>query len=411
MIKPQVAILLLTLSSSVLFSSTSSWAGRKVASANLCEDLSAYACAPGLHFDGTGTARRPLPTEVSNDAILLKFAEPLREQMIELLAKPEAAELRKLCEEAHVNEVGLFNLFRKSLGATSAPSEDVTANIEEHPSFKKISMALRRDISRRVTDPKKRSRLEKVIFPEVQRLLVRKINSLPMDARQRAKMAAKVNSVTLNEDSLCQLEGYPHLFRTISVFESKSNSVRVCDGSLAENFSEFKLAHSIGHELSHSIDPCNFIGRSASYDLAENEAKYPLKELVSCLRSEKSIAAKAFPAEPPVSSADHVDTKPVYDFCDGDQINEAFADWLSAEVLGEYIAKRFPKLTSKQWSEGISNVFRFNCDDPSSDDDVHPTLEFRLNRLLLVQPSLRKKMGCEARTKFQHCEARAKGRS
>ncbi len=88
-------------------------------------------------------------------------------------------------------------------------------------------------------------------------------------------------------------------------------------------------------------------------------------------------------------------------FCGDDQIGESFADWVSAEILPEYMSQYHPELTAEKNELGYANVFRGHCDNltPSVDlslvkFDVHPPLKARVNKILLANPKVRKQMGC-----------------
>lgn len=129
----------------------------------------------------------------------------------------------------------------------------------------------------------------------------------------------------------------------------------------------------------------------------------------TCLRSNQSVGAEK--ASAPVPSYSNVvvggfsgvsaptpKEKAWISFCMNDQITESFADWLSSEVVPDYIARNFPQLSRDQFRIGYSNAGRGSCEMSNSNGaDPHPTQEKRINRILLVQPKIRVQMGCPLR--------------
>jgi hypothetical protein len=195
----------------------------------------------------------------------------------------------------------------------------------------------------------------------------------------------------------------------------------MCRGYFNNSTSEFSLAHTIAHELAHSIDPCSLsLGQQDSrihYPLqatqGEVEKTYPLSGVLGCLRSGNSVRAQQKWANP----GKHPETPFVtnvmsFPFCNrSDQVTESVADWFAAEVLPTYISRHFPKLTPTQLQDGYSNVWRDDCSIPkgfpsyeylnppapssySDIDEEHPPLAVRVNRILLVNPEIRKQLGC-----------------
>ena len=225
----------------------------------------------------------------------------------------------------------------------------------------------------------------------------------------------------------------------------------------------------IAHELAHAIDPC-YITKGPSdtsfkypkgKTYEETQEFYPVPSLISCLRGENSVGARAsmleqtntygessdlgWPPSPNVEdyrekseikvikvSSDMGSTEnsgdlvpndqgdPVFSsFCNSDQINETVSDWWAAEVLTEYMADHHKDLKPRQFRNGYSNVFRGDCAGPPMLQNtgghdhgayygsfaVHPPMKSRINNLLLVNPRIRKQMGCQGKhQKFVYCD-------
>jgi hypothetical protein len=180
------------------------------------------------------------------------------------------------------------------------------------------------------------------------------------------------------------------------------------------------IASIIAHELSHSIDPCRIQygpedagfkysrGDKNKGDVKKAEKEYPVPNVISCLRDDKSVGAinmadfhangdcpdkEDFPQD-----GASLNGAPPKNICT-DQLTESFPDWMAAEVLPKYIESNF-KLTAEQYRAGYANVHRLGCQNTpyqlssSCRFDPHPTTEDRVDSILLVNPDVRRQMGC-----------------
>lgn len=220
-------------------------------------------------------------------------------------------------------------------------------------------------------------------------------------------------------------------FFTNAYYLANNNKIKYCRGYLNNNLSEFTLARIISHELSHAIDPCNMSlklqDQTAKIEdipnLIKLDSQYPIAGLLTCLRSERSIAAissineiqksrsstfqsdisldeeHSIKYQNQVSAFSNIPNIK-FDHCLNDQITESTSDWFSFELLVDYIEEKYPILTTAQWQIGFSNAMRKICSltktKPISDEkfDLHPEVYNRINRLLLVNPKVRAKMNC-----------------
>ena len=166
------------------------------------------------------------------------------------------------------------------------------------------------------------------------------------------------------------------------------------------NTSEFQIAFVIAHELSHSIDPQGIQSGPSDYALTYATPKagqatgpaatiafiqnqYPLPKTLACLRTKESVGASLHP---------------LFGWKQGafsyDQITETFADWMGAETLAAYAATELARLTPQQKRMGFANAMRGFSFAPRSGWEVHPNWDVRANRILMVNPEVRKQMGC-----------------
>jgi len=387
--------------------------------------------------------------------------DKIRTQFLTTLAKPESDYFRKIsmqnfglidspdCNSTDKDRIDKCN-YNIAIGLTSMAKAEITGvfsgnkfsastqslsdrqYILQNKTYKDILASLKKDLLGKAASPENEKKVKDLIFPKIKKLLAQKVNDLPIDEKKKSIMMDKIKGIQYAGTNCEELaEGMAADFIPNAFYSPAAQTFTICGGYLGNNFSDFKIARTIAHELAHSIDPCRIEsapeGMKISYtnkkDLAKMEDEYPIKGLIACLRSEKSIMATRQPQSPKNSESatsssekkttDNKETadKP-YSFCDGDQITESVADWFGDEVLVEYISQNYPELTTEQWQNGASNVFRQVCTPPSASDvqtpyDHHPEVQARIDRLLLVNPSLRKKMGCtKSHSKFIYCDAK-----
>lgn len=303
---------------------------------------------------------------------------------------------------------------------------------------------LRKDLKTEAFD----SKIKDEIFPQVKKLIIAKINSLNISVKDKKLMTSKVGGITFGGTDCTELakgknasqEKDQHLNGLLVPNAIYYNNIfKICNGLLLKSSSEFLIVQSMAHELSHSIDPCTIsigpedfrFNYSHPGDLTKMEKEFPVPVL-SCLRSKESVGAINFttqitsglgygygvgppstdptkgpaknnkqsaegykPGGPYLNGIAPSDTK--LSFCEKDQIGESFADWLGFEVLPQYMEKNH-KLTPEQYRIGYSNTFRPMCTihevSGQNNNDEHPPVQDRINKLLLVQPQIRRQMGC-----------------
>jgi hypothetical protein len=411
---------------------------------SLCETLPEYTCSEGLHADGTGAVQKVPPEDISNEAIVKKHRALIDAGIAKFMKAASTTELSSLCQpspdscQTQIPQRLLAAVLRSlgvgadeagsagSSGAGGAAKADdseskraieASEELRRSEKFTRLIQELRAQISQREVDPQKVKLLESRVFPELKEALLKKIATFPLTPSLRQKVLARVRKIRLDKSYQCDAGIVPMLFAATLVYNANTNSIHVCEGLLGKNFSEFKLAQAIAHEMTHSFDPCNIadvlpavIRYSSTSDLAVRDSEYLWPEVLQCLRSQSSIGARAWPSDPVVSSSDddsnHAksDEPPYYDYCDKDQVIEAFADWMSAELFTTYISRHYPHLTRQQWYEGYSNIFRFNCYEKFEEQDRHPAIAQRISRILVANPVVRQKLGCAAPTGLNYCQ-------
>src|SRR5262249_12462577 len=144
----------------------------------------------------------------------------------------------------------------------------------------------------------------------------------------------------------CNPTGYgvPSSLVSNAFYNPYAPGIYVCGGFGVGNLSEFRLAQAIGHELAHSIDPCNLASGPRDFSfhykgktLKEAQEEYPVHGLLKCLRGLRSVGAlpidvtsNSQTSNPQAGkrrgsdTSDDSDPPPFDGFCNkSEQINEA----------------------------------------------------------------------------------------
>lgn len=448
-----------------LYSSLSYSGGRQ---SGLCEEMASFSCGPGVYDDGTGTSTNIAPmkqNELANQEL-----PKIKKRFLETLASPEGAHFRSLAVPAFGLQNSPFCNSQKSdmkkkcdedlaTGLTALAGKKLKPyDLEPFPFASDMTMSefskvaadhhfatviadSERTIAAKTERPETEKKIREKIFPQIKDLLIKRIHSLDIDENTKKKMTDKLAGISYGGNDCSQLgiTGLSQHFVPNAFYDPQKNTFNVCKGYLISTDSDFQFANTIGHELAHAIDPCRVPipeDNKVANSTIELDAKYPIKGLSECLRTEKSVNALSqedlhqhppngysnspgqgmmgggFPSNPYSGSPPPPNTgNKMVDACSNNQIGESVSDWFAAEVTGKYIEKNYPRLTEEQWQVGISNVFRSACSKNNlmmfSQQAItpHPKTTDRIDRLLLVNPTLRKKMGCDKpHSKYVYCD-------
>lgn len=419
---------------------------------HICEDLYKLTCAPGTYNDGTGVAENPMSLKASQVEIgLRKQAKIASGQFKKELEKPDNSYFRKIvlsgtglslnpmckgaedtptpeCLELMVE--GLTDLaVRKANG--SAPLHATAQSVKDLPDimfiidspvFNKISADMVTRFKSEMKTDELETKVRDKVFPQVRRLLIESVAKNVSDPELRKKLVGKIKSIRY-EGSNCSedmtgVESISGLMIPNAFYHPTKNIFKYCIGMGALNQSEFQLAYVIAHELTHSIDPCCIGVGPKEYtfqykkdaSLEQAQGQHPFGGVLACLRTKESVGARNFLVESTASyypglaaTSGMLGQSPKFeDFCNQDQIGEAFSDWMASEITPEYIESMHPSLNKDQMRIGYSNIFRGGC-SPGSDventhvsfmPDVHPESKARINNVILMQPKIRAQMGC-----------------
>ncbi|MEI8347500.1 MAG: hypothetical protein WCG27_08530, partial [Pseudomonadota bacterium] len=398
----------------------------------LCKDLYKFTCAPGEYDDGTGVSINSVLAKTKYEAVVNSSKELFKKKFEEILADNKATGFpyfKKValstlglthapdCQSTEVKEqknctkvlaqglaeISLKRIFPGYVNSLPAAS---TENFGTRPSvaywdlaelerltqnsiYKAAEENLAEITKKEIIDNQAVTKIKTKVFPGIQELLTNRITGYVKDKKAAQLMIEKIAAITFRGTDCSTLDNsHGNAPSDISVspllvpnafYDPITNTFRYCNGFLLTSQSEFQMAFTIAHELSHSIDPCHIADGPEDFrfkyrdpdaskiqTIVNCEFEYPLSGLITCLRGGNSVGAKRVVDTmkmlevPTASSTPSTQSDTVYlsknsPFCYVDEIGESVADWLADDILPDYIQKNYPKLTQRQYRLGYSN--------------------------------------------------------
>jgi hypothetical protein len=243
-------------------------------------------------------------------------------------------------------------------------------------------------------------KLKSETFPAVQKAFIKKVASLPLDESARSAILAKISKMKFSTECEQLSASLDESLWPNSFYTHSDNTFYLCKAK--PGMSEFVAAKMIASELSEMINPCGINSiiqrpKEKVQSLEQSEKDYPIKGIISCLRSEKSAGAKRNNSTPFKETG----------FCTGDQITRSISDWMTSEVVTDYISQKYSDLSTSQWRQGVANAYRDECSFGRPDDGFteEPEFQLRIDGIVTANPNLRKKIGCYDKSKYLYCDA------
>jgi len=432
----------------------------------LCENLSRFSCAPGSYDDGTGKVKSEEEIEKKLAEITAKFKNKFQDRWKKELAQEKNSHFRNLAlaalglknsPDCQATEQARQTRCTENLaaGLSKATSTQVLGTLKSNNPlgragnfkesgfliyqelFQEIRKEFQTDLRKELNQSDYSEKVKNKVFPQVQSLIIKKLQELPISDQNRKAMIDKIKNIRFKGNN-CSNEnkspGVDNLLVPNAFYNPGADTIELCNGFLFTSSSEFTIANIIGHELAHAIDPCQIdygpadmgFHYSKNSDLFKKAQEYPIPNIITCLRNEKSVEAKRSSLEmttfsngtgvmvggtgippippPPVPKNENFCTQNQTK----DQIGEAFCDWLAAEVTPQYIQNNF-KLTDEQYRIGYSNVWRSLCatehESHGGEVGTHPKTEDRVDRILLQNPQMRAQMKCsKGHSEYIYCD-------
>lgn len=425
------------------------WFAEAAESKPQCKDLYAAACADKSGEDLTGFARQPYTTPeigelVRGQEATMKLAfqkkilaanqKHFRQLAIDVL-HPDAGDCnstddrrRDECEQQVVLKlVELATVDLSPLNHSSYKFKASVADVRllmDNAHFAGVVADAKNRITEKFMAGGLMKKIEGDVFPNVKRILAERIEEMRIDPAMREYMANKVRSIEFKGTDCSSVIkpkgiGIDQDFEPNAYYEATKNEYRLCNGLMFSGNSEFHIAYSIAHELAHSIDPCAIQAatseRKISFDrndLAKAEAQYPISNLLRCLRSNETAAAKRdnsikFKAQV-MRDNQNQKARPV--FCLGDQIREAMAEWFASEVSSRYTYSVVKQLSTTDATNALLNTWRPRCRNDSGVDETkafssHLPTRTVVNKVFLANPQVRQLLGCSnGKSEIGYCD-------
>jgi hypothetical protein len=426
----------------------------------ICDSLSRVACTPERSSDPTGVANSK--KEVKDawiDAVRQSFGET-RSAFSKVLADPENEYFRTMvkstfgakipgcqttppepsCDKVLADTLGrltIKDLVPNPVDSIVEPeSLESLQFVTDNPVFKAERKNAAANLKKRMTNPAADAKAE-AVFKGVRQSIADAIAKWPIADESKAKMLMKVRAIRYEGSDCSQPTdkslGVSALLVANAFYTPASNTLQYCSGFMMESDSAFQMAFTIGHEISHSLDPCMIakgtpgtkISNTHPDDDEKAEAENPFGVVLKCLRGARSIGAirdvqragmnqwmhswfgRAFDVAEYLNPGPKINSG----LCAPDQIVESFADWLGTEGAARYLEAN-TKFSTAEYRAGYANAYRKICqitvggqyDDPFA----HPASARRIDAIIAVHPTIRRQMGCpEKNSSYDYCSMTA----
>jgi len=409
----------------------------------LCDDIIRFACSPGEQKDGTGSVKSEKQIRDENFKLLKKYEAESEKRVKEALKTSKDPAFRDVAKSVlgmtHADycnsqvqedidqcnkelEEGITTQIQKEVlgskfeypGEIRKISKQDLVFLRKNEAFAGIVKELKKE-AQEESDAKVRGIKKEISkkFPDVQKLIVEKINSMPIDEDHKKFLIKRINMASFDEkdcdDDDDDSDKKPSLSKLLlpnAHYNQVTQKFRFCNAFLERTDSMFSIIGVMIHEITHALGPCAItIGpRDLTFeysdysDLAKMQAEYPLSSILTCLRAPNSVHAQRIDSEaktqetskeksstegtpakeqnsetkqaksPPKQAASNPENNP---FCftkhgkriqKTDQVEEAIPDWFAAELTPKFMAANY-ELSDKQYRIGYSNIFRPICEN------------------------------------------------
>lgn len=256
--------------------------------------------------------------------------------------------------------------------------EDIIRHHPDWPSDK-----VDEELAQQIYTPKVRVRITaafKWVESAMERLLERQSAST-FSPEEKAALESRLKRVELQLPPPVSLYAdEPDLLTKNDVFYERiadgHTRLRVGGAYFFTAKSYFNLIFTLGHELAHSIDPCEVRA-------APSLSIHSYARLTSCFLDTGVIARRP----------DRVECGA------NDQLSETFADWMGAQITAEALKSFALEFHGPQLLGAVTNAVRDLCEpDAGSEDELdlefHPSPEIRIDRIFGQNAQIREILGC-----------------
>jgi hypothetical protein len=250
--------------------------------------------------------------------------------------------------------------------------------IHDHPDWS--SEQVDEALAEQIYTPKNRNRIESA-FRWVKHATEKYIDEQPdsvFNAHEKKLLKSRIRHVVLELPPPVTLYAdEPDLMTKNDVFYERTADghirMRVGGAYFVTSRSWFNMIFTVAHELGHSIDPCEIRSQRWSFPAYDR--------LTACFLKTKLVAVP----------------KNRYECGPNDQLSEAFADWLGAQITAEALKSFATEFHGPPLLSAVTNSVRDLCEEEGVDDldeEFHPTPEVRIAKIFGHNPVLREVLGC-----------------
>jgi hypothetical protein len=253
--------------------------------------------------------------------------------------------------------------------------------IEKHPDWS--SDQVDDELVKVIYTPERRARIE-AAYHWVEYRIERFIDSQPehvFTLREKKEIKSRLRKTELQLPTTAAVySDEPDLFTKNDVYYERTPDgqmrMRVGGAYLFTAKSWFNIVFTLGHELGHSIDPC---------EIRQARLSYPAYDrLTACFLRTGLVKT----------------TKLRTECAENDQLSETFADWIAAKVSAEALKNFSVEFHGPQLVNAAENSVRDLCEqeegaDVEVDEDDHPSPRVRIDGIYGSNPEIRNLLGCE----------------
>jgi hypothetical protein len=249
--------------------------------------------------------------------------------------------------------------------------------INKHPDWS--SDQIDEELIRQIYTPERRGRIE-AAYHWVEYRIEHFIDSQPdqvFTTREKKEIIQRLRKTELQLPPTTLYTDEPDLYTKNDVYYERTPEgqlrMRVGGAYLFTAKSWFNIVFTLGHELGHSIDPCEIRAARLSYPAYDR--------LTACFLKTGIVNT----------------TKQRSECEDNDQLSEAFADWIGAKVSSEALKNFSTSYQGLQLTDAAENSVRDLCDQGDLDDlDIvnHPSPKVRIEKIYGGNPEIRSLLGC-----------------
>jgi len=265
--------------------------------------------------------------------------------------------------------------------------------IQKHPDW--TSDQVDEELVKEVYTPERTARVQ-AAYRWVQNRIVHLIESQPehvFTSREKREIVARVKKTELQlPPPASNYADEPDLFTRNDVFYERTPEgqmrMRIGGAYLFTAKSWFNIIFTMGHELGHSIDPC---------EIRQARLSYPAYDrLTACFLRTGLVQTSNTRSE-----------------CgENDQLSETFADWIGTQVSAEALKTFSNEFHGAQLINATANSVRDLCEQDDQDNEpeeldtsTHPSPKVRIEKIFGDQPGIRSVLGCAVPEKSvsQYC--------